>query len=81
MDEARSRIQIVKQKGTEPESFFHFSAFCLLYAFGEFGFLVTALIEPHVFRRLEFNSRCFFFESFSKGTYFSIVKSPPLMLL
>lgn len=38
-------------------------------------------MEPQVFRRLAFNSRCFFFESFSKGTYFSIVRSPFLLLL
>lgn len=58
------------------ESSFHFGAFRLLYAFERFGFLVAGFMQPQVFRRLAFNSRFFFFDSFSKGMYFSIVRSP-----
>lgn len=54
------------------DSSLHFCAFLLLYAFGFWGFLVTGLNPPQLPRFAAFNSRCFFFDSFSKGINFSI---------
>lgn len=60
-----------KEKGTESKSL-RFCAFRLLYAFGFSGFLVTGLSPFQSRRFMALSFFCSFFESFSKGTNFSI---------
>lgn len=58
------------------ESSLQFRVFALSYAFEFFGLRVTGFSPCQLPRRLAFSSRCFFFESFSKGINLSTGIAP-----